>query len=213
MATVRITQNFIEDTRRNINNMQSKEISLARASMHNDPHYRAFEAEAAEAMQKVAWGKYYDSDLRRLLPAEWCCTPSSGVGIDVVDENRRKVVFTDKNALLPPPYSNNYSVSITVNAASLSQESQQLMATYLNTVDAVTAKYKMIKEQVINAFESFGSLNAATKAIPSLLLYVDSSYREKMEEKTVRNKRDASDMPEIDNDLLATVGVTHALGG
>ena len=78
---------------------------------------------------------------------------------------------------------------------------------------AAHEKYKTIRRQIMSVFDAVASLNAALKRAPAIALYIPESYRARVEEKVVREKREEADMPVVDNDLLSAVGVTHALGG
>lgn len=213
MATVRITKSLIKDTTQGIVDMHRKANTALESEFRGDPQYRVLEAEAIELMYKSAWGVHYDSELRRQMPPDWCHKPPQGVHVELCSAKMGSCSITATDALVPPSFAMTYYIRIPVDGEQLSPASRQLLVSHLDAQAAANAKYATIKEQVITALESFGSLNTAVKQIPALMLYIPQSYRDKLEEKVERNKRDVSNPLTVDTDMLSSVGVTHALGG
>lgn len=216
MATVRITDTLRADVKTKLQNMERNELNRLINVVQEDVNYPALTAEVETLALKQAWGEHYGTQLQTLIPPAWCYKPAYGVTVNIktrIGETDMGYISIVPDALLPPPYSQQYRVTITIPLEDCSSAVQQLLGKYFLDERAVCGKYKTIREQIMSVFDAVASLNAALKRVPAIALYIPESYRDRVEEKVVREKREEADMPVIDNDLLSAVGVTHALGG
>ena len=216
MTTVRITDTLRADVKNKLQNMERTELNRLIKVVQEDVNYPALTAEVETLALKQAWGEHYGTQLQTLIPHDWCYKPRYGVTVRIkarIGETDEEYEISAPDALLPPPYSKKYSVTITIPLEDCSSAVQQLLGKFFLDERAVREKYKTIREQIMSVFDAVGSLNAALKRAPAIALYIPESYRDRVEEKVVREKREEADMPVIDNDLLSAVGVTHALGG
>lgn len=216
MTTVRITDTLRADVKTRLQNMEHNELNRFRKVMQEDVNYPALTAEVKTLALKQAWGKHYGTQLQTLIPHDWCYRPAYGVTVRInarIGETDEEYEISAPDALLPPPYSGKYSVTITIPLEDCSSAVQQLLGKFFLDARAVNEKYKTIEKQIMSVFDAVGSLNAALKRAPAIALYIPESYRDRVEEKVVREKREEAAMPVIDNDLLSAVAVTHALGG
>ena len=216
MTTVRITDTLRADVKNKLQNMERTELIRLIKVVQEDVNYPALTAEVKTLALKQAWGEHYGTQLQTLIPHDWCYRPAYGVTVCIkarIGETDNAYEISAPDALLPPPYSKKYSVTITIPLEDCSSAVQQLLGKFFLDERAVREKYKTIREQIMSVFDAVGSLNAALKRAPAIALYIPERYRDRVEEKVVREKREEADMPVIDNDLLSAVGVAHALGG
>lgn len=216
MTTVRITDTLRDDVKTTLLNMEHNERNRLSIVMQEDVNYPALTAEVKTLALKQAWGKHYGTQLQTMIPHDWCYKPSYGVTVCIkarIGETDEEYEISALDALLPPPYYKKYSGTITIPLEDCSSAVQQLLGKFFLDWRAVREKYETIQEQIMSVFDAVGSLNAALKRAPAIALYIPESYRDRVEEKVVREKREEADMPVIDNDLLSAVGVAHALGG
>ena len=216
MATVRITDTLRLDVKRKMQDMEHNEIGRLIKAVQEDVNYPALIAEAETLALKQAWGEHYGTQLHAMIPPDWCYKPNYGLTVSIgtrIGETEAAYLINCPDALLPPPYAKQYSVTINVPLAGCGSAVQQLLGKYLLDEHAAREKYKTIRRQIMSVFDAVASLNAALKRAPAIALYIPESYRDRVEEKVVREKREEADMPVVDNDLLSAVGVTHALGG
>ena len=216
MATVRITDTLRADVKTKLQNMERNELGRFIKTVQEDVNYPVLTAEVEALALKQAWGEHYGTQLQTLIPPDWCYKPSYGVTVSIntrIGETDREYLINAPDALLPPPYSKRYSVTINIPLEDCSSAVQQILGKYFLDEQAAREKYKTIQNQIMSVFDAVASLNAALKRAPAIALYIPESYRDRVEEKVVREKREEADMPVIDNDLLSAVGVTHALGG
>jgi hypothetical protein len=214
MATLRITQALLGDVKDMLNRMRTdamnREANPLEPMMDADRKHRLSSAAVA-----FIWGEH--AHLRSVVPKEWM-KEAKELRISVGEVNYYTCI--ERKVLVPPNSSLGYAYSMDIElpANLVPPDIFAEMVTYKTKTEEVNAKYLKVDAQVLGLLRDSPSLNTAVKEYPNLRLYIPKSYLTRIDAPMIpRNKQKPTDeeallpAPVIDDALLASVGVAHAI--
>lgn len=166
---------------------------------------------------KKAWGENWH--LFDVVPHTWLREIER---MDFIVKDLQYEVNVHRKAFIPPDCKlrgfGTY-IDVPMNANETPKELYTAIETYENKKKEIHDTFNSVSNQVEGFLRNSKSLNAACAAYPNLRLYIPQHYLSRIDEVVERKSRKEKDeearetVEALDDSLLASVGVIHAISG
>lgn len=231
MATVMITKQLLVDVKRKIDKAHQAEYRETCPLLGQNSNI-----DASDLFNQACWGDHLH--LLREIPTDWLkeaatasilCTAAPGV-LDPKLEVRTNVVFAGMRSAYwrpTPAIGSYYPTAPTIELTWEQLHERQHLTGAAHCIESlrqaklglgIAQKYEALWHQLCAFLGRCRSLNEAVKTMPSIRLYLESEYIERLERKVERAKpakdtRAVELLEGVDVDVVTGLGAAALLGG
>ena len=212
MALVRISKQLLQDVERTVNNIKNKTLETV-VEPKNPTKNPVYTDKCVERALEAAWGDH--AHLKDVVPQNWM-TKIGRVDITITPVIPEFQVA--KTVLFPPKTEIKYGDYVEVRLPELAAPDGMITEyrAYFKERAETAKKFETIGKQIATFLKSCKSLNDALKKYPEVALYVPQAYLDIITEvrtREAREKEEAVAEPEIDKELITSMGVLGSLQG